>query len=54
LSAGKERQIGHGSENADITDYRYATGFESLLGFLYLKKDYDRLMDILRMAVSQN
>jgi len=41
-------------KNADITDYRYATGFESLLGFLYLKKDYDRLMDILRMAVSQN
>jgi len=25
-------------KNADITDYRYATGFESLLGFLYLKK----------------
>lgn len=41
-------------KNADITDYRYATGFESLLGFLYLKKDYDRLMNILRMAVSQN
>jgi ribonuclease-3 family protein len=38
-------------KNADVSEYRYATGFESLIGFLYLKKDYERLMDILRMAI---
>lgn len=40
-------------KNADVTEYRYATGFESLVGFLYLKKDYERLTDILKMAVSE-
>lgn len=41
-------------KNADVTEYRYATGFESLVGFLYLKKNYDRLTNILRMAVSED
>ena len=28
------------AKNQSITDYRRATGFEALLGYLYLKKDY--------------
>ena len=32
------------AKNQSITDYRRATGFEALLGYLYLKKDYERLM----------
>ena len=31
-----ERQAGHHSQNADIAEYRRATGFESLLGYLFL------------------
>ena len=31
------------AKNADMIDYRIATGFESLWGFLYLKEDMDRL-----------
>ncbi|HHV28413.1 Mini-ribonuclease 3 [Acetivibrio mesophilus] len=41
-------------KNADVAEYRYATGFESLIGFLYLKKDYERLTDILQRAISEN
>ena len=26
-------------KNADVFDYRYATGFEALIGFLYLRTD---------------
>ncbi|MBQ6998234.1 MAG: Mini-ribonuclease 3 [Clostridia bacterium] len=38
------------AKNADIVDYRHATGFEALLGYLYLKKNSARLDEILNMA----
>lgn len=38
-------------KNADISDYRYATGFEALIGFLYLTGQLERLMDIVEMIV---
>lgn len=37
-------------KNADVGEYRRATGFESLLGWLYIKKDTDRLDEIMEMA----
>ena len=37
-------------KNADVTDYRYATGFETLLGYLYLEGNMDRLKEVLNMA----
>ncbi len=33
-------------KNADIGDYRYATGLEALIGYLYLTGSIDRLIDI--------
>jgi ribonuclease-3 family protein len=39
-------------KNADVTEYRYATGFEALLGYLYLTNRLERLMEILRMSVN--
>lgn len=38
-------------KNADILDYRYATGFEALIGFLYLTGQIDRLMEITKMVI---
>ncbi len=37
-------------KNADVTDYRYATGFETLLGYLYLEGNMDRLKEVMNMA----
>jgi oligoendopeptidase F len=34
--------------------YKYATGFESLLGYLYLKADYTRLQEVLRISLGQS
>lgn len=34
------------AKNADMIDYRVATGFEAFWGYLYLKKDFDRLEDL--------
>ena len=38
-------------KNADISDYRYATGFEALIGYLYLTGQLERLMEVIRMIV---
>lgn len=38
-------------KHAEITDYRYSTGFEALIGYLYLINQTDRLMEILRLSV---
>ena len=38
-------------QNADPREYKIATGFESLLGFLYLSDDRQRLREIAAEAV---
>ena len=37
-------------KNADLADYRRATGFEALLGFLELSGQYERLLEIMETA----
>ncbi|MCX7923702.1 MAG: Mini-ribonuclease 3 [Clostridia bacterium] len=51
---GRNAKSGTIPKNADVTEYKYATGFESLIGYLYLKKDHTRLMEILKMAISDD
>ena len=38
-------------KNATVADYRLSTGFEALLGFLYLSEQNDRLNEILDLAI---
>lgn len=51
---GRNAKSGTIPKNADVTEYKYATGFESLIGYLYLKKDTTRLMEVLNMAISED
>jgi len=37
-------------KSASVADYRYSTGFETLLGYLYLSKQDERLSDIAGQA----
>ena len=39
------------AKNATMTDYRRATGFEALVGYLYLKEDFQRLVDIIKIGL---
>ncbi|MEE1315019.1 MAG: ribonuclease III domain-containing protein [Faecalimonas sp.] len=39
------------AKNQSITDYRRATGFEALCGYLYLKKDWKRLLDLVKLGL---
>ncbi|WP_425059783.1 Mini-ribonuclease 3 [Sporomusa carbonis] len=37
-------------KSASVAQYRYATGFEALMGYLYLQKKYERLSQIVDKA----
>lgn len=41
-------------KNADVQEYNYATGFETLIGYLYIKKDYAKLDEIAKFCLYQN
>ncbi len=38
-------------KNTEVIEYRYATAFECLIGYLYLKQDHQRIAEIFRKAV---
>jgi len=37
-------------KNADVGEYRRATGFEALLGWLYVSKEHQRLDEIMKIS----
>lgn len=37
-------------KNADVSEYRMATGFEALLGYLYLDEQAQRLHELMELA----
>lgn len=39
------------AKNASIGDYRRATGFEALMGYLYLTDQMQRLLELVKLAV---
>lgn len=39
------------AKNADVVDYKRATGFEAVVGYLYLIGDYARLNELLKLCV---
>lgn len=47
---GRNANLHTSAKNADITDYRQATGFEALMGYLFLKKEYTRAEQLMKMA----
>lgn len=47
---GRNAKSPTSAKNADITDYRRATGFEALVGYLYLKKSTERLEGLMAAA----
>ena len=47
---GRNAKSATHAKNASIQDYRRATGLEAVFGYLYLKGDYARLMELYRAA----
>ena len=42
----------HLPKNADIKEYMYSTAFEGLIGYLYLTKQEERLLEILKKCIN--
>ena len=43
----RNHKVAHKPKNTDIISYKKATGLEALIGWLYLKKEYDRIKEIM-------
>lgn len=50
---GRNAKSHTSAKNASITDYRKATGFEALMGFLYLTDQTDRLLYLIKEGIER-
>lgn len=50
---GRNAKTATSAKNASITDYRIATGFEALIGYLYLSHEMDRAMEIVKEGLTK-
>ena len=39
--------------NADLMDYRHATGLEALFGYLYLKGEKERVVELFKLGMAE-
>ncbi|SKC87632.1 Mini-ribonuclease 3 [Maledivibacter halophilus] len=51
VKKGRNQKSASTAKNASITDYKYATGFECLLGYLYLLRKTERIEEIISNAI---
>ena len=42
------------AKHATMADYRRATGFEALMGYLYLKEEYHRIFALVRAGIPED
>lgn len=40
-------------KNADLMDYRHATGLEALFGYLYLKGEKERVVELFKLGMGR-
>lgn len=50
---GRNTKSATSAKNASITDYRVATGFEAVLGYLYLKHDMNRALFLVKEGLKK-
>ncbi|EOD00078.1 Mini-ribonuclease 3 [Caldisalinibacter kiritimatiensis] len=53
VKRGRNAKSGSVPKNANLIDYKYATGFEALIGFLYLTGRYEKLLDIFELILNK-
>ena len=41
------------AKNASVSDYRRATGFEALVGYLYLTGNFDRILQLVTKGIAE-
>lgn len=53
LKRGRNAKSYTTAKNQSVTDYRHATGVECLFGYIYLKKDIERLEQLFEICISE-
>ena len=51
IKRGRNSKINSLPKNTSLMEYKYATGFEALIGFLYMKDEYNRIHEIFDMIL---
>lgn len=54
LKRGRNAKSYTSAKNASISDYRHATGVEALFGYLYLKGQNKRIIEIFNICIEEN
>ncbi|RDI39029.1 ribonuclease-3 family protein [Falsibacillus pallidus] len=52
IRRGRNAKSGSIPKNTDVQTYRYSTAFESLIGYLYLTGDTERMEEIIHMILA--
>ena len=50
---GRNAKSGSVAKSGTVTDYRVATGFEAMLGYLYLNEKTDRINELVTLGIKQ-
>lgn len=50
---GRNAKSSTSAKNAAIVDYRVATGFESLIGYLYLRHEIPRILELVQIGLEK-
>lgn len=51
---GRNAKTGHVPKNADVIEYKLSTGFEALLGYLFLLNREDRIKELLEYLLADD
>jgi len=51
VKRGRNQKSATMPKNADATEYRYATGFEALIGYLYLNGLTEKLEEVIKKSI---
>lgn len=50
---GRNAKVGSKSRSASLADYKKATGFEALLGYLYLDHKMERILELVKAGLEE-
>lgn len=53
LKRGRNAKSFTMAKNASMSDYRRATGFEALMGYLYLTEQWDRMLELIKIGITE-
>ena len=53
VKCARNHKSNHKPKNCDIITYKHATGFEALIGYLYLENKIDRMEEIINYIINK-